>query len=225
MIYLVLILSTVIGSAFIYFLPLKDKYLKILLSFSGAYLLAVTVSHSLPHVYQSNNERIGFFILLGVLLQLALDFFSKGVEHGHIHVHKNDKNMWVLFLSLCVHSFMESLSLSGSQASLDNSFLTAILIHKLPISMILASFMIKSKGLNKTAIIWVLLFAISSPLAVFLGENMSYIIKYKTEIDAVVVGILLHISTIIIFESSENHSFNKLRFSSILIGFALALLM
>ena len=39
---------------------------------------------------------------------------------------------------------------------------------------------------------------------------------------AVVVGIFLHISTTIIFETSENHKFNIFKLVSILIGCALA---
>jgi formate/nitrite transporter FocA (FNT family) len=39
---------------------------------------------------------------------------------------------------------------------------------------------------------------------------------------AVVVGIFLHISTTIIFETSENHKFNLLKLVSILVGCAFA---
>ena len=40
---------------------------------------------------------------------------------------------------------------------------------------------------------------------------------------AVVVGMFLHISTTIIFETTENHKFNLLKLVSILVGVTLAL--
>ena len=42
---------------------------------------------------------------------------------------------------------------------------------------------------------------------------------------AVVVGMFLHISTTIIFETNENHKFNVMKLTSILIGCSLAFLM
>ena len=41
---------------------------------------------------------------------------------------------------------------------------------------------------------------------------------------AVVIGIFLHISTTILFESSEDHRFNYLRLGIILTGAALAMM-
>jgi hypothetical protein len=41
----------------------------------------------------------------------------------------------------------------------------------------------------------------------------------------VVIGMFLHISTTIIFETSENHKFNLLKLSSVIAGIAGALLM
>ena len=49
-----------------------------------------------------------------------------------------------------------------------------------------------------------------------LGLNVNMIL-------AVVVGMFLHISTTIIFETTENHKFNLLKLMSILVGVALAL--
>jgi uncharacterized membrane protein YadS len=66
-----------------------------------------------------------------------------------------------------------------------------------------------------------------TPLGVLLGFEIS---PEQIGIDihvvlAVVVGMFLHISTTIIFETSENHKFNLLKLISILIGCGLAMLM
>lgn len=84
----------VIASKFI----LKDKHnSKLLLTFSGAYFLAMTVLEILPQVYGSNinnysHHTIGLFVLAGVVIQYILETISKGVEHGHVHIHKHEKH-------------------------------------------------------------------------------------------------------------------------------------
>jgi hypothetical protein len=46
--------------------------------------------------------------------------------------------------------------------------------------------------------------------------------EYYTQITAVVIGILFHISSTIIFESSEGHKFNIAKVSMIILGIGLA---
>ena len=61
----------------------KSLYTKLLLSFSGAFLLALTLFDLLPEVYDHlEPKQTGFFIMCGILLQIILEFFSKGAEHA-----------------------------------------------------------------------------------------------------------------------------------------------
>ena len=85
------ILAVLIGYVFVLvFKPSKQKNLKLLLAFSGAFLLSITVFNFLPEVYNdSNSKTIGLFIMMGILLQIILEFFSKGAEHGHVHLNKH----------------------------------------------------------------------------------------------------------------------------------------
>jgi hypothetical protein len=62
-------------------------------------------------------------------------------------------------------------------------------------------------------------------LGTYLGGSTSLISQYTTEITAVVIGILFHISSTIIFESSEGHKFNVAKISMIVLGMALAYLL
>ena len=82
----------------------KTLSTKLLLSFSGAFLLALTLFDLLPEVYEHLEvKRTGLFIMCGILLQIILEFFSKGAEHGHVHIHKNETVFpWLLFISLCL---------------------------------------------------------------------------------------------------------------------------
>lgn len=68
-------------------------------------------------------------------------------------------------------------------------------------------------------------FALMTPLGTLLGGSASIINNYATEITAVVIGILFHISSTIIFESSEGHKFNIAKISVIILGMALAYLL
>ena len=63
--YLLLILSVLIGVSLVFVVKPNNKIVRLLLAFSGAYLLSVTVLHLLPEVYTTGNDykRVGIFIL------------------------------------------------------------------------------------------------------------------------------------------------------------------
>ena len=206
MIYLLPILAVAFGFAFVVlFNPTVKSNLKLLLAFSGAFLLSITVFELIPHLYEQNSGKmIGLFIMLGILLQIFLEFFSKGAEHGHVHVRKNNTVFpWVLFVSLSIHAILEGFPIHGNE-----NLLYGIIIHKMPIAIILTSFFFASSLSNVKTIIFLTLFALMTPLGSYLSENVPFLTDYYTQISALVVGIFLHISTTILFESSEGHKFN-----------------
>lgn len=218
---LILFLSVIIGIIIVFTVKPSQKFIQILLSFSGAYLLAITVTHLLPEVFQSNQQNIGLFIILGLLIQLIMDYFSKGAEHGHIHSHNHSKLPTILFVSLCLHAFMEGIPIGDTE---HQELLWAIVVHKIPITIVLGSFLLHSKLQVSKCLLILFMFALMSPLGSYFGSNISFLIAYKTEITAIIIGIFLHISTIIIFESSENHKFNIAKFIAIIAGFGVALI-
>ncbi|HEY4629093.1 MAG TPA: ZIP family metal transporter, partial [Flavobacterium sp.] len=112
--YLLPLLSVLIGYGIALVLKPNNKTnLKLLLAFSGSFLLSLTVMHLLPEVYESKNGNIGLFIMLGILFQIILEFFSKGAEHGHVHGHPHMNHIpWLLFISLCIHAFLEGFPVS-----------------------------------------------------------------------------------------------------------------
>jgi zinc transporter ZupT len=219
--YLLPLLSVLLGYFIALFLKPKSKTnLKLLLAFSGSFLLSLTVMHLLPEVYESKNHNIGLFIMLGILFQIILEFFSKGAEHGHVHGHaKMYQIPWLLFISLCIHAFLE-----GFPVSHHHDLAIGIAIHHLPIAIILTSFFVSS-SLNRNAIfLFMVTFAIMTPLGTVVSDFLPQLNDYYSEITAVVIGILFHISSTIIFESSEGHKFNIAKVSMIVIGILLAYL-
>lgn len=217
--YLLPLFSVLLGYIIALFLKPKSKTnLKLLLAFSGSFLLSLTVMHLLPEVYESHNHNIGLFIMIGILFQIILEFFSKGAEHGHVHGHeKMDHIPWLLFISLCIHAFLE-----GFPVSHHHNLAVGIAIHHLPIAIILTVFFMNAK-LNKKAIFaFMLTFAIMTPLGTIISDYLPVLNEYYTEITAIVIGILFHISSTIIFESSEGHKFNIAKVSMIIFGVVLA---
>ncbi|SFN35774.1 ZIP Zinc transporter [Paenimyroides ummariense] len=270
--YLLPFLAVVLG----YFLaiivkPAKKKTIKLLLAFSGSFLLTMTVSHLLPEVYayviegnhvettsivemdysshnqshehhdythdhashdnrnhtettnsnQHNHDhdamkQIGLFIMLGIVFQIILEYFSKGAEHGHVHVHEKMTSMpWLLFASLCLHALFE-----GMPVSQHTHLAWAIAIHHFPIAIILTLFFLQAELNKKFVFMFMIVFALMTPLGTYLSANLSFLIDYYVPISAFVIGILFHISSTIIFESSEGHKFNLAKLLSIIIGIA-----
>ena len=79
-------------------------------------------------------------------------------------------------------------------------------------------------GFSKTkSFIVILLFALMSPLGMFTSEYIN-VSSFYNEIMAIVIGIFLHISTTILFESSDGHDFNKQKMISIILGTLIAIL-
>ncbi|MFV5692669.1 ZIP family metal transporter [Flavobacterium sp. LT1R49] len=217
--YLLPLLSVLIGYIFALVLRPKNKTnLKLLLAFSGSFLLSLTVMHLLPEVYESASPKIGIFIMLGILFQIILEFFSKGAEHGHVHGHEIMTQIpWLLFISLCIHAFLE-----GFPVSHHHDLAVGIAIHHLPIAIILTTFFINASLDKKAILFFMVTFAIMTPLGTFLSDYMPILNVYYTEITAIVIGILFHISSTIIFETSEGHKFNIAKVSMIIFGIALA---
>src|SRR5688572_9463505 len=114
----VLFFTPLVAGLLIYLLPKsKGSNFRLLLVFAGSYLFAITVIHILPELYHHNQEveLIGLFVLAGFFLQQLLEYFTSGVEHGHIHTsetHVHDHShqsisALVLLFALCVHAFLE----------------------------------------------------------------------------------------------------------------------
>ena len=217
--YILPLLSVLLGfSIALWLKPQAKKNLKLLLAFSGSFLLSLTVMHLLPEVYESRNVKVGIFIMVGILFQIILEFFSKGAEHGHVHGHEKLTQMpWLLFISLCIHALLE-----GFPVGHHHNLAIGIAIHHFPIALILTAFFIQAE-LNKTALfLFMLAFAVMTPLGTLVSDTFLILNEYYTEITAVVIGILFHISSTIIFESSEGHKFNIAKISMIVLGIVLA---
>ncbi len=226
---IVLMLSALVGAAFVWFAGVRSgRTLKLLLSFSGAFLFGITVLHLLPEVYHQHGINAGAYVLIGFILQILLEFFSKGVEHGHMHLHDLPKGIFPIsiFISLCIHSFMEGMPLGHDHGG-DHALLSGIAIHKLPVAVTLASILVSSGSSKTKLVVLMLLFALMAPVGVFVGEqleqsNLAAQSDAFSIILAIVAGMFLHISTTILFEISHSHKFDSVKFGVVMVGSFLA---
>ena len=228
--YLLPFLSIIIGTCIVLWLkPNNKNRIKLLLAFSGAFLLGMTVFTLIPEVYHGLLEgehshedikNIGLWIIIGILLQIVLEFFSHGAEHGHFHSPAKGLRKqfpWGLFVSLSIHSILEGFPLHAH-----SNMVYGIFIHHLPIAMVLAIFFLDSGiGIKKT-IIFLFLFSLMTPIGAFLANTVPQLVAYHTQMSAIVIGIFLHISSVILFETAEGHKFNYQKLGVIILGFALA---
>lgn len=210
----------------------QKKIIKMLLAFSGGFLLAIAFLHFLPELYHDHSEKIGIYVLIGFLVQLFLEYFSGGIEHGHVHHHDKHKFPWALFISLSIHSIIEGIPLTLPQEMNHHhehgsgiSLLMGILFHQVPVAIALMTLLKQSEYSKQKSWTILMIFGIMTPVGLLLGYftngkldfiNMNYLL-------AIVVGMFLHISTTIIFETSENHKFNLMKLTSIMVGVFLAL--
>ena len=205
----------------------NHKNLKLVLSFSGAYLFGITVLHLIPDAYHGNDNYVGVFILIGFLFQIVLEQFSEGIEHGHMHKPNHEHVAFPLgiLISLCIHAFLEGMPLAeGNQ----NQLVWGIALHHIPAAFALATVLLTNKLSKGKTISFVVLFAVMAPAGYFFSNALSTggignLQQYFNRIMGVVIGIFLHISTTILFESSSDHKFTVRKLVAVLVGVGLAL--
>ena len=238
-----LFFTPLVAGLFVFLVPRgKTANFKLILVFAGSYLFAITVIHLLPELFRNDlaPSWIGALVLIGFFFQLVLEYFTSGVEHGHIHGHdhrghkENTSGMLPLLLvtALCLHSFMEGAMLvqpdSAGNLFNVNPILIGILLHRAPAAFALMTVLTNHFGSRRKSIFYLLLFSFSAPLGLLLNtffteaniiSNLGLTILY-----AILCGNFLHISTTIVFESSPDHHFNARKLLVALIGSFLAVL-
>ena len=232
--YIVLILGVILSGALIVAYKLPGHVLKLILAFSGAFLLSISSNHLIPEIFGSGIKGLGLFIILGFLIQLVLEYFSEGIEHGHIHKHGHHETGFpiTMMLALSLHALLEGVALGAGHADAGHShdsMFWGIILHNIPISMALVT-LLSASGLGRGRVfIWLGLFSLMTPLGGLLADPLADHVfgdplGLREKALAIVVGRFLHVSTTILFESTENHRFNLIKFLVILAGFAAGLL-
>lgn len=211
----------------------KKLNIKVVLAFAGAYLLSVVLFHLIPHIYTEANVLSGILLLAGFFFQVFLEKFSRGVEHGHLHLHQHGKANKIIpyeiLISLSLHSFMEGMPLGSGLLEDSNSelsFLFGIVSHEMPAAFAMVSILkashVKPKLLQWFIVIYASMSAMGAGISALLKNSVDpHMFEYLM---AFVVGTFLHIATTILFENSEEHRFSRNKVMAIIGGVCLAAL-
>ncbi|MDD4820917.1 MAG: hypothetical protein PHD21_08805, partial [Flavobacteriales bacterium] len=169
----------------------KKSSIDLISGFTGAFVIGILVFHMLPEVYEQLPARtIGLCIMAGLLIQSVLDFYTKGIDHGHTHTpsctHGHSKDEMhpsltiAMFVSLSLHTFLESIPILTGGDAHDHDIhhgieiegisplLVGIALHTIPMAMVLYMFLRKSVHSHRKALMLILLFGIMGPLGMFI---------------------------------------------------------
>lgn len=226
-----------------------DNHMPLVLAFGGAFLIGLIFTHLVPEAYAMGSQ-VGIWVLVGFILQIALEYLSQGLEHGHAHHPKGHAGVpWGVFISLCLHAFLESMPLAEGAGGHDHAhdaaghhhhihlhgveaidlpLLLGLALHKLPVALVLMS-LLSGLGLTQTRA-WLMLIAfglmpISGMLAyegIIHGFSEGVGTLFPQIAHGLLIGILMHISTTILFEMADGHRFNARKFALTLIGLGLS---
>ncbi len=238
---LVLFFTPLIAGSLVYLVPKgKNTNYKLLLVFAGAYLFAITVIHLLPELYSQpvGGPWIGLCVLGGFFLQQFLEYFTSGVEHGHIHAHgghdhlhihsstQRNVSALVLLAALCIHAFLEGAMLAEPPSHAFgydmNAVLIGIALHRAPAAFALVTVLAFQLGSRRRALPHLIGFSIAAPIGLLVNSYLASVEIVSQEamifLYALVCGNFLHISTTIVFESSPEHHFNARKLAVAVLG-------
>jgi len=211
---LVLFFSAIAGGIAVQFMEHKQSSIRMPLIFAGSFLFAVTIIHILPELFNQAEDpfKIGLWVLFGFFFQQVLEYFTSGVEHGHVHATHGHSPKVSLLIALVIHSLMEGLLLNhespfhGRHDSY--SLLFGIMLHHMPAAFaLMAIFRTGKKFTMKQAVI-LFIFAAATPMGI-IASNLLVVFTadYFLILFAIVSGGFLHISTTIFVEMSPDHHF------------------
>lgn len=246
---LVLFFTPLLSGLAIFLVPGgKGRNFKLLLVFAGAYLFAITIIHILPELYHQpvGIEYIGLFVLAGFFLQQVLEYFTAGIEHGHMHGHAapgqqghshhththQSVSAIVLLIALCIHAFLEGGMLAqpvnmGMPYDV-HAILLGIALHRAPAAFALMTVLAHQLGSRTRAIPYLLGFSLAAPFGLLVSTSLAEYEILTAEgmifLYAIVCGNFLHISTTIVFESSPEHRFNPRKLTVAIAGSLVAVL-
>jgi len=217
-----------------------NNLLQISLSFTGAYVLGIAVLHLMPGVFADGDHQPGLWMLAGFFLQLLLEQFSQGVEHGHVHsIHGSGfrRTGFKVMLGLSVHAFLEGMPLAGyadfhayvhghAHAHGHDHLFWGVVLHKLPEAFSLALLLIISEVPKRWFWLAVTFLALMTPLGSWLVAWIDPQAAGIKVLIALVTGSLFHIATTIIFEqdNSSSHHLPWRKLLAIALGVGAAIL-
>lgn len=190
-------------------------------------LVLEKITHGIEHGHHHTHAKSHKSILIGVMLGLGAHALIEGMpisidddhqteeteEHAHIH---ND------------HHDHEHVDYSSGKTKVSSKFISAILMHKVPVTLMLSLFLLSIGVKPVNYFLLLLIFAVMTPLGMFTGEflmKIPAINSYKFYLLAVSTGMLLHIITSILFEHGHSKKETNLHILLIVLGVSIGVIL
>ena len=193
---------------------------------------------------------IGF--LVQILLEYISMGLEHGHVHldGHCKDHDHGKVLpWAAIISLCIHALLESMPLAEGAdlashvhtmghihvnvkptMAIGSPLFIGLALHKTPVALVLMGLM-KSTGTNAITRwgmlamfglmpltgMWIYETIVSSSIEIPGGVG-----AFMAAVHGLVIGILLHVATSVLFETGEGHRFNLKKLGAVVIGLFIA---
>ena len=213
---------------------IPDSVVRGITVFGGAFLLGVCFLHLVPEMASDSEDMLPFYaVLAGFLVQQLLDGLTAHAEHGHLESEgrrvksgKRGAEVGVtgLMIGLSLHALLEGMPLVGVDGKVDRGLLLGIVIHNIPVALIMVGMMLELGYGFWRVLGLLLLFGAMSPL----GSLFNIYVLQPDEgvlhiIQGLVVGVLLHVSSSILFDHKRNN-FTWLNIGLTLMAFAVVFL-
>ncbi len=217
-----ILLSAWLGGIFPLFFRNRSVLIHLFISFGAGILLGAALLHMIPDAAEYLGPKIGLPLLAGFLLLYVLEKFI--MTHPCPSEHCEYHTVGVTaFIGLSVHSLVTGIAL-GSGVTVPHLGLIvflAILLHKFPASMSLASLLIKEHYSNKTITLFILSFSLMVPLGAlvtyfFIEHASPQTIGYLVAFSA---GTFLHVAADDLLPEVHQHTkFRNTQLSAFLVG-------
>ena len=228
--------------------------LSLILSFGGSFIIGMCFLHLVPESFAASSHAgvwvlLGF--LIQGLLEYLSKGIEHGHFHTHDHgAHCEgqfqwNRLPWAALGSLALHAALESMPVMDHSHHahheghvhgplaldmIDWGLVTGLVLHKVPVAMVLMAMMIEQHVPKRTAWIVLMGFGLSPLVGMLTFEALFHTMPadlaavFPAWMQALVVGILLHIGTTVLFEAGDGHAFNRKKFMATGVGVAVSLL-
>lgn len=212
--YILLFTVPVLAGVAVFFVPKKAlvssiDYIKL---FGASFFLGVIVMHLLPEIFHGAGKNVGLFVALGFFFQVLLETFTGSEPHDHVLPEDSSHYTITLLIGLGMHAFFEGFPLADSfehlhhaHAHVEDTYLTGVLLHKIPVVIILVMMMLSNGLSRKSTLFQLLLFSAMTPLGLFAGGFIPEVGDLGLYILAFVVGSISHIAMHLIITREVGH--------------------
>jgi zinc and cadmium transporter len=201
--YILLFFVPALAGVSVFFLPKKRlvrsiDYIKL---FGASFFLGVIVMHLLPEIFHEADKNVGLFVALGFFFQVLLETFTGSEPHDHVLPEEGSRYTLSLLIGLGIHAFFEGFPLADTfehlhhaHAHAEDTYLTGVLLHKIPVVIILVMMMLSNGLSKKSTLIQMLVFSAMTPLGLFAGGFIPDAGNLGLYILAFVVGSISHVA-------------------------------